>query len=123
MLLDGYTAKARGSDDYVSEWGSKPSLGRLATVYNQAGKARVVAMTNYFIQCGLYPIHRYLFTLLSQIRQDGTFDQYRPLKSLVDTHMSTNQVFYSFDLSAATDRLPIDFQVQVLNAVGLPGHA
>lgn len=43
---------------------------------------------------------------------DGTFDQLKPLKALTSRGL---QKFYSFDLSAATDRLPIDLQVQVLS--------
>jgi len=43
---------------------------------------------------------------------DGTFDQLKPLRSLTARGLKE---FYSFDLSAATDRLPIDLQVQVLS--------
>jgi len=54
--------------------------------------------------------------------QDGTFDQLKPLNNLIKRFSldplnggSNNQMFYSFDLSAATDRLPIDLQIQILN--------
>jgi len=43
---------------------------------------------------------------------DGTFDQLSPLRRLTEKGHKT---YYSFDLSAATDRLPIDLQVDVLS--------
>lgn len=46
---------------------------------------------------------------------DGTFDQAGPLRSLQDKIAKKDDKFVaSYDLSAATDRLPIDLQVQVL---------
>jgi hypothetical protein len=50
--------------------------------------------------------------ILSSIPQDGTYDQHKPVKALIDKGIST---FYSFDLSAATDRLPIELQVRIIN--------
>jgi hypothetical protein len=51
---------------------------------------------------------------LKRIEQDGTFDQLKPLKVLADKQLP----FYgSYDLSAATDRLPIDLQVDVLSCI------
>lgn len=47
---------------------------------------------------------------------DGTFDQAGPLRSLQDKlSKKDNKFVASYDLSAATDRLPIDLQVQVLS--------
>jgi hypothetical protein len=46
---------------------------------------------------------------------DGTFDQAGPLRSLQEKISKKADKFVaSYDLSAATDRLPIDLQVQVL---------
>lgn len=45
------------------------------------------------------------------IPQDGTFDQLAPIRRLMDKGCKN---LYSYDLSAATDRLPIDLQVDVL---------
>lgn len=53
------------------------------------------------------PLHDFLFEILKGIPQDGTFDQLAPLNRLA----AKNLPFYaSFDLSAATDRLPIAIQ-------------
>jgi len=53
-----------------------------------------------------------LFDILSNIPTDGTFDQLKPVQKLME---KGHKEFYSFDLSAATDRLPIDLQVQILS--------
>jgi len=92
-------------------------LGKLSVVYDQAGKARIVAITNWWIQLALRPLHDSIFKSLSTIPQDGTFDQDGVLDHLM-ANRSIEHKFYSFDLSAATDRLPIDLQEQILNLLG-----
>nr|UPW42098.1 MAG: putative RNA dependent RNA polymerase [Guangxi sediment mito-like virus 1] len=89
------------------------ALGSLSIVYDQAGKARVVAMTNWIYQVYLYPIHKAIFSILKNIEMDGTFDQLLPLRKLLDN--GSSEKFYCFDLSAATDRLPIQIQIDILN--------
>jgi len=87
-------------------------LGKLGCVYNVAGKARVVAMTNYWIQVGLKPVHDKIFKILGALESDGTFNQHRCIKRL---ERSTDKKWSSFDLTAATDRLPLEVQRQVLS--------
>jgi len=55
--------------------------------------------------------------LLRTIEQDGTFDQHAPFNKLIE---DGDGKFYSFDLSAATDRLPLDLQRDILNSL-IPG--
>nr|UJQ92514.1 MAG: putative RNA-dependent RNA polymerase [Mitoviridae sp.] len=95
-------------------------LGRLSIVYDQAGKARVVAITNWWIQLCLKPLHESIFDSLRRIPTDGTFDQTKPLDILL-SNGKVGHKFYSFDLTAATDRLPIDLQVDILDTLGVPG--
>nr|UPW42139.1 MAG: putative RNA dependent RNA polymerase [Zhejiang mito-like virus 8] len=90
-------------------------LGRLSVVLDKAGKARVVALCNYFIQIGLYPLHKEIFDFLRTLKTDGTFDQEAPLKLLISK--DSDQKYFCFDLSAATDRLPVDLQVDILNHI------
>jgi len=90
--------------------GKKWYLGRLAVVKNVAGKSRIVAMTNYWVQMALWPIHNSIFKYLKCIPSDGTFNQLAPVKKL----MGDEEFYSSYDLSAATDRLPLDFQLQVM---------
>jgi hypothetical protein len=94
------------------------TLGRLAVVKDQAGKGRIVAMANYWIQLSLKPLHKFLFSILRGIEQDGTHDQRKPLLDLInkikDNKIILTHKFSCFDLSAATDRLPIEIQMDVL---------
>lgn len=98
-----------------------PKMGKLSVVYDQAGKARVVAITNWWIQLCLKPLHDSLFRKLRKLSDvDGTFDQDGALDKLIE-RTRRGQKFYSFDLSAATDRLPVDIQVAILNSLS-PGY-
>lgn len=90
-------------------------MGKLGVVYDQAGKARVVAITNWWIQLALKPLHNALFKLLKSIKEDGTFDQMKPFNKLLESE--SEEKFFSFDLSAATDRLPIELQRDILNCL------
>jgi hypothetical protein len=56
-------------------------------------------------------LHDTLQAILEKIPQDGTMDQAAPINRLP---RCTGPV-YSFDLSSATDRLPISLQAQVLS--------
>lgn len=96
-------------------------IGRLSVVYDQAGKARIVAMVNWWIQLVLLPLHNSIFGLLKEIPQDGTFNQDKPLRRLMSAPLEGHR-FSCFDLSSATDRLPIDLQIQLLNSLGINGR-
>lgn len=87
-------------------------LGKLG-VKEEPGKVRVFAMVDYWTQITLYPLHRWLFSILKRIPQDGTFDQMAPVRALIER--CQNEVCYSFDLTAATDRVPWEVQVALLN--------
>lgn len=96
-------------------------MGKLSTVYDQAGKARVVAITNWWIQLALKPLHDSIFASLRKWSDiDGTFDQGKPLLRLYKDR-DPRYKFSCFDLSSATDRLPITLQVDILNALGVRG--
>lgn len=97
-------------------------IGKLSVVYDQAGKARIVAMANWWVQLVLRPLHKSIFRFLKSIKQDGTFDQGLPLELLRNNPLVGHK-FSCFDLSSATDRLPVDLQVQILNALGVDGNA
>nr|UPW42181.1 MAG: putative RNA dependent RNA polymerase [Sichuan mito-like virus 39] len=89
-------------------------LGKLALKQESAGKVRVFAIVDNWTQWLLKPLHSALFTILRKIPTDGTFDQMAPVRRLKITRTSS---VYSFDLSAATDRLPLQFQKIVLGPV------
>jgi hypothetical protein len=92
----------------------KLNIGKLAVVRDVAGKARVVAITTWWIQAALKPLHNSLFASLRRLPTDGTFDQEAPLRRLIGK-VPKGQTFFSFDLSSATDRLPLVLQRDILN--------
>jgi len=95
------------------------------SVIEEPGKKRIVAMVDIWTQWILYPLHRFIFDkILQKIPQDGTFDQQKPVRLLMDRAKSEGRKhFFSYDLSAATDRLPIGVQVLVLAAFTHLGYA
>jgi hypothetical protein len=67
------------------------------------------------------PLHKYLFQILDKIPNDGTLNQDACVKRAQEKALHAEKV-YSFDLSAATDRLPIRLQSQILDSItGIPG--
>jgi len=95
--------------------GKMPSrLGRLAALDKDgAGKRRIVAVTDFWTQLVFRPYHDALFSVLKGIPQDGTYDQWRPIEQWVLPRVRLGAPAYSFDLTSATDRLPLAFQIQV----------
>jgi len=80
----------------------------------------VFAMTDAFTQWVLFPLHEAILRTVSLWSQDGTFDQVAPVRALL--RRKDVKGLWSFDLSAATDRLPVQFQKIVLGPVlGLHG--
>jgi hypothetical protein len=96
------------------------NIGKLGVVYDQAGKARVVAATNWWIQSAFHGLHQNIFKALKTLPTDGTFDQDGAFDRFI-SKVTPGTTMSGFDLSAATDRLPIDLQAQVLNALGIDG--
>jgi hypothetical protein len=95
-------------------------LGRLVKLNEARGKVRIIAITDWWTQIVFLPLHNAIMGFLRGIPMDGTFNQVKPLQRLLDLNRSQN-VLYSFDLSAATDRLPVLLQVQILNTLGVRG--
>lgn len=100
-----------------TELGIRP-LGRLGFKPEPAGKVRVFAMVDSWTHWILEPLHKWLFQILEQIPQDGTFNQMNPISTLQSKfgHRLKGQIS-SIDLSAATDRLPIELQVIILEVL------
>lgn len=90
----------------------EPILSKLSLKEEAAGKVRVFAILDSWTQSSLTGLHKSLGHILSNIKQDGTYDQSKPLYDLMNKKLNN---LYSFDLSAATDRLPIKLQSQVIS--------
>jgi hypothetical protein len=85
--------------------------GRISRVYTAYGKCRLVAIPTYFVQVLFRPLHLLVFSILKRIPNDSTFNQEGGVERVIATG---GQRLRSFDLSSATDRLPLDIQVGIV---------
>jgi hypothetical protein len=86
-------------------------MRKLYVFADREGKTREVAFFDYFSQTALRPLHLYLFDALKKINQDYTFDQTGFENTLTGTEM-----YYSIDLTAFTDRFPVEVNWKLLRA-------
>ena len=85
-------------------------------------KARVFAITDYFTQCALRPLHLHVAEILRRLPTDGTFNQLKAATEFFQIVADLKEGT-CFDLSAATDRFPITVQKWLLEAIGYEGLA
>ena len=85
---------------------------KLHIIHDPELKERVIAIFDYISQLAFEPISRHMFRLLRNIPQDRTFTQDPVIRD-----KGSEDSYHSLDLSAATDRFPIDLQVDLLNAI------
>jgi len=97
----------------------RANVCKLGVVYRAAGKARVIGITNYWIQVLFKPLHDQIFKALKLIPQDGTLNQEEPLR-LLFKRLERSTTYHCFDLSAATDRLPLTLQADILRLLNIP---
>jgi hypothetical protein len=90
------------------------TASRLHSIEEWGGKNRLVAIMDYWTQMALSPLHDTIFHFLSKIEADGTFDQDAAVERVRRMSESGGEELHSLDLTAATDRLPVDFQTDVL---------
>lgn len=96
------------------------ALGKLSFKEEAAGKLRIFAICDIWTQSLFKPLHDELFNFLKSLPNDGTFDQDKSFARAMEKAQLYN-CGYSVDLSSATDRLPIDLQVGILDFMsGLP---
>jgi len=91
-------------------------LGQLFQKEEAAGKMRTFAIVDTWTQTILNPLHSYLSNLLKKIPQDGTASH---LLAFDRVRAKTQQFgcSYGYDLSSATDRLPISIQTKLLGGL------
>jgi hypothetical protein len=99
-----------------SKRGDSDVIGQLSIKEEAAGKVRVFALVDIWTQSVLKPIHEFLFAFLRGLPNDGTFDQHASVKRCMKKSLD-NKCSFGYDLSAATDRLPISLQVAVLSTL------
>lgn len=96
----------------------KPSriAGQLSIKEEAAGKLRVFALVDIWTQSVLKPIHDSLFYFLKSLPNDSTFDQRAAVKRCF-TKAQAAGGSWGFDLSAATDRLPLAIQIPIVSSI------
>jgi len=100
---------------YFSDHEVNPYLGKLGFKDEPAGKVRVFAMVDIWTQWLLFPLHKLIQNILRPLKEDATFDQLGRLESkLKEMSVPRKKKAFSFDLSSATDRLPVVLQVYLL---------
>jgi len=105
-------------DAFLTLFGDQP-VGRLSIKEEAAGKVRVFAMVTLWDQAILEPLHKMLFAFLRRLPNDGTFNQGESVKRCLAKSTLAGCSF-GYDLSAATDRLPLSIQKSILSTL-LPG--
>nr|DAZ87255.1 TPA_asm: RNA-dependent polymerase [Despoena mito-like virus] len=88
------------------------SIGRLSFISDKACKTRVVALGNYWIQDILKDIHVCMFKTLKSLPTDGTYKQNDAAKAVGQASMYND--VWSYDLTSATDRIPLSVQGQIM---------
>jgi len=87
-------------------------IRRLSTVPDVDGKMRVIAIPDYWSQSILKMYHKDIMLMLSRIQKiDMTFGQG------IAPFGSSDHKYYSFDLSAATDRFPVEITEIMMSAM------
>jgi len=82
---------------------------KLSVVKDPGGKSRIIAILDFYTQNVLRKVHIEIFKILETIPQDRTFTQ--------NPKVDFEGPYYSFDLSAATDRFPLFFQERVIRSL------
>lgn len=89
--------------------GHSSLIRKLVDFPDKEGKTRIIAILDYWSQTALRPFHSTLLRILTRIPQDRTFSQ-----GDFHTILKDAKVYYSIDLTAATDRFPMHLIRKVL---------
>lgn len=96
-------------------------IRKLSIVHAPERKSRIIAILDYFSQTALKPLHDRIFKILESLEGDCTFRQNKPQMFLTKEEGNS---YHSLDLTAATDRFPIEVQETVIaNLVGSSQYA
>jgi len=114
MQLYDESLSERNPDEKYSDM-----TGRLHFLQEGGGKTRVICIPDIWTQTVLKPIHDYLMKVLKKLPCDGTFS-HDSIARKVRKYTKTGKLS-CFDLKAATDRMPVDLQVAIMEKL-LPGN-
>nr|QQO58801.1 RNA-dependent RNA polymerase [Plasmopara viticola lesion associated mitovirus 7] len=86
------------------------TLGKISFVKDPECKLRLIAISDYYSQLFLKPIHNIIMNKLNNIKMDRTFTQ----SPFNNWNLNNGEKFWSLDLSSATDRFPVELQKRLL---------
>jgi hypothetical protein len=86
--------------------------GRLHFLQEGGGKTRVICIPDIWTQTVLKPIHDYLMMILKRFPCDGTYSHNLIAKRV--RKFTRTGALNCYDLKSATDRMPVDLQMKVL---------
>lgn len=91
-------------------------LGKLSFKEEAAEKLRIFALVDSFTQTLLKPLHICLYLILDKLPNDGTYSHDKSVQRSLSKMVARGQS-YSYDLSSATDRLPISLQSCLISEI------
>lgn len=100
------------SPSWFDQFKTSPIKGysrKLSIVKDPEAKSRIIAIFDFWSQTWLRQIHKIHFNFLRKLPTDRTFTQDPFISNKPEGHK-----YYSFDLSAATDRFPRDLQRRLI---------
>jgi len=96
----------------------RPLMGNISLIQEPGYKLRFAANPYRVYQCALEPLGTALFDALKRVPNDFTFDQEAGIAYAQELLTHGFQAV-SMDLSNATDRAPLDFQLELLSRLGV----
>jgi hypothetical protein len=94
--------------------GRPMSHSRIAIKYEPGGKSRPFAIVDFFSQAALKPLHQFLMRRLGEERSDGSMSHSKAAEAVKEWTKDPKIQLWSFDLTTATDRWPIELEHRVM---------
>jgi len=94
-----------------------PIVGSIGFIQEGGGKLRVVANPLRYVQLVLSKLHNYLMLVAKALPWDCTYDQLKGLR-WAEGQLRKGRKLYAYDLSDATNTIPLNDQIAYLMQVG-----
>jgi hypothetical protein len=89
-------------------------IRKMVSFAEYEGKTRIIGLCDYWSQVALEPLALQFFHILNKLPQDQTFGQADGCREL---QFSSSVTYYSFDLTAFTDRFPMSIITTLLKVM------
>jgi len=95
---------------------AKPLVGTIGFIQEKGAKLRSVANPFRLLQCAVRPLGDYLYSLLKELPWDCTYNQ-ADGALFAQSALRERKTIYAYDLSNATDKLPLDIQTNLIRSL------